>query len=882
MSKIERIQVIKGVYWVEVPDANLRLLCGCPADVVKHLMKRGFIQSRHRDGVVFESGPNAILLSDVLVQSGAFSNLAEFPVLQMLYRQGMLIPGHPGNTGERPLLVGAEPQVRAQMNYIHRGNYGLLSAQELRAAGVPQKRAEELMRMKLRFAFGRIRHPSELLESRILGNAPAEIRGGVTVRRLRLNVFEIEYDSSSVTVDLNLPQGSSGYDAPYPLGFNDVRREYFAVVHSGCGDGWDVNRPAMASIVMFQGRVYLIDAGPNILHSLTALGIGVNEVEGIFHTHAHDDHFCGLATLMRSDHRIKYYAVPHVRESVARKLAALVDRDLSDFDRYFDPHDLAEGEWNDIAGLEVRPVFSPHPVETTVLLLRALDGRGYKSYAHFADIVSLKVLEDMVTEDDSAPGVSAKMLQSVREDYLTFANLKKLDIGGGLIHGNAEDFAEDTSQKLVLAHVSRDLTGREKEIGSGAPFGMVDVLIHGEQDYVKMYAFYYLQTYFPTIPRHQIKMLLNNEVVTFNPETILLRKGTVPSAIYLVLTGAVEMIDTVGEVRNVLSAGGLVGEIAGMVRAPVQETFRAMNFVYALRIPSALYLEFVRRGGLYHDIERLQDRRDFLQKSWLFGESLSYPVQNIIANSMATERYEAGAELQVGLDGDRSLYVVSEGEVEVLIGDSVLEVLRSGDFFGEGCVLFSTPCVHGLRVKTTAQLFRIRHDEILDVPIIRWKLFETYERRMRLMVSPELVGVSIFRWRDEYETGVASMDAQHKEMLLAADRVYLALNTGEKREHLEEFIAFLLAYSRAHFEEEEVLMERHGYPDLEEHRRRHKRLVDEVESSLERYRRGEFALDVEFMELVKDWIVNHILLDDRKYGSFLRRHEEGEGTGEGD
>jgi hemerythrin len=58
--------------------------------------------------------------------------------------------------------------------------------------------------------------------------------------------------------------------------------------------------------------------------------------------------------------------------------------------------------------------------------------------------------------------------------------------------------------------------------------------------------------------------------------------------------------------------------------------------------------------------------------------------------------------------------------------------------------------------------------------------------------------------------------------------------------------------------------------------------VDEVESSLERYRRGEFALDVEFMELVKDWIVNHILLDDRKYGSFLRRHEEGEDAGEGD
>ena len=30
-----------GVWWVEIAAANLRILCGCPADAVKHLMKRG-------------------------------------------------------------------------------------------------------------------------------------------------------------------------------------------------------------------------------------------------------------------------------------------------------------------------------------------------------------------------------------------------------------------------------------------------------------------------------------------------------------------------------------------------------------------------------------------------------------------------------------------------------------------------------------------------------------------------------------------------------------------------------------------------------------------------------------------------------------------------
>ena len=119
MSKTVKIQISKGIYWVEVPDAQLYVLCGCPADSVKHLMKRGLIVTKEEGGFTFETGPNAILLSDVAVQNGHFSNLSEFPVMQMLYRQGMILPGHPNNTGVKPLLIGSEAQVKSQIQYIH-------------------------------------------------------------------------------------------------------------------------------------------------------------------------------------------------------------------------------------------------------------------------------------------------------------------------------------------------------------------------------------------------------------------------------------------------------------------------------------------------------------------------------------------------------------------------------------------------------------------------------------------------------------------------------------------------------------------------------------------------------------------------------------------
>ncbi|MFA7430853.1 MAG: MBL fold metallo-hydrolase, partial [Rhodospirillaceae bacterium] len=392
---VDVIEVLPGVAWVEVPEADLRVLCGAPADVVKHLMKRGLIRSVERAGVMAETGPNAILLSDLSSQGGELCNLGEFPVLQMLYRQGMMLPGHPNNTGRRPMLIGRRDQLRAQMEYIHRGNYGLTSVEEMVAAGVPPDTAAEWMRVKLRFAFGAIRRPEDLLDLRELEEGAVDLAPGVSVRRIDVNVFEFRHGEDTATVDLNLPLGVP-YEAPYRLGYRNLRREYFSVVHSGEGDGWDVNRPTMGSILMFQGRIYLIDAGPNLGAVLEALGIGVHEIDGIFHTHCHDDHFSGLTTLVRSDHRVRYFATPAVRATVARKLAALMSIAETEFGDFFDVRDLDWDVWNDIDGLEVLPLFSPHPVETSVFQFRTLWEAGTVTYAHYADIVSLRVLIQMV------------------------------------------------------------------------------------------------------------------------------------------------------------------------------------------------------------------------------------------------------------------------------------------------------------------------------------------------------------------------------------------------------------------------------------------------------------------------------------------------------
>jgi len=727
MSKISKFRVAAGLYLVDIIDAGLSIQCGCPADSVKHLMKRGLIVTKERDGVYFETGPNAVLLSDVLVQNGAFANLAEFPVLQMLYRQGMILPKHPNNTGVKPMLIGLPEQVDAQIHYIYRGNYGLISEEEIIQTGIPADLAREMMRLKLKFAFGRISPAEELLETRKVEDDPVEIRGGVTIRRIRLNQFEFQYQDEIVTVDLNLKPHES-YTAPYPLGFHEIKREYFAIIHSGEGDGWNVDRPCMSSILMFQGKIYLIDAGPNVLYSLIALGIGVNEIEGIFHTHAHDDHIAGFTMLMRSDHRIKYYATPLVRASVACKLSALMSIPEKYLFDYFEVHDLVFDVWNDIQGLEVKPVFSPHPVETSILMFRTLGEDGYKSYAHFADIVSLKVLGRMVTRDTDPSGISQKFYETVKKTYLTEFDIKKLDVGGGLIHGDAKDFKGDPSRKLILSHTSKDLTNEQKEIGSGAPFGMVDVLVPTTHDYLYDSAKTFLQSYFPASPEYELNILLNNEIKTFNPHSILLRDGLFTDDIYLILTGNVERIQSEYNIHNFLSAGALIGEMSALESMASKGTYRAANFVQALRLPCNLYIKFVKRNVLYTEIKRLQKKREFLQQTWLFGEVVSYPTQNNLAKAMRFRHLQAKQEFPRKVLSD--IFLIKRGKMERYNDRGTIEMVP-GDFFGEECVLLKQMGTYRIRALEDTELYQLPGNMVLDIPVVRWKLFETYQKRIQ-------------------------------------------------------------------------------------------------------------------------------------------------------
>ena len=723
-NRLRLLQVTTGVYWLESP--HLRILCGCPAEVVKHLGKRGLILPEQRGDTLTETGPNAILLSDLAIQNGVLGNLAEFPVLQMLYRQGMMIPDHPNNRGEKPLLIGSKEQVERQLAYIHRGNYGLLDEQEIMEAGIPEEQAREMMRIKLAFAFGTIHEPERFLDTVVIGDEPVQLDGGLSVERSGCNRFTFRLDDESAEVNLSLPPGG-GYELPYPLQHRRVERAYFSVVHTGEGDGWDMERPCMSSVLFFQGQCYLVDAPPNVDEILLHLGIDLSEVAGLFHTHAHDDHFAGLAALMRAGHRMQYFATPLVRTSVSRKLTALTGLEERLFPRFFEVRDLAFDEWNDCNGLEVMPLYSPHPVENNLFLFQAMGPDGYRSYAHWADLSARPVLERMTDPARTAEPVSKGFIEGVLEDYDRPADLKKLDIGGGMIHGRAEDFVDDPSARLVLSHLDRPLSDAEREIGSSATFGDEEPLITSQQDYRRRNAYRFLRPQLPEVPDHRLHTLLNAPLAEVDAGAILLRRGQRPRHAELVISGTVEYLRSTEGVRHQLSTGALIGEYALIHDAPSPATFRALSPMVVMRIPLSLFRFVLEKEGLEETLRERVDRVTRLRNTRLLGERTSFALLHCIAEHAA--ELEAGAGETLGPAEPRTLYLVDEGELVLERVDGCeVERLRAGDHFGEES-FFGDPPVLRARATAACRLIRVDDYPLDEIPVVLWKMLESANRR---------------------------------------------------------------------------------------------------------------------------------------------------------
>ena len=126
-------------------------------------------------------------------------------------------------------------------------------------------------------------------------------------------------------------------------------------------------------------------------------------------------------------------------------------------------------------------------------------------------------------------------------------------------------------------------------------------------------------------------------------------------------------------------------------------------------------------------------------------------------------------------------------------------------------------------------------------------------------------------WKKEYELGVEEIDNQHKKLVDIVNRYVEAKTNNHEEKIIGPIVKELVEYTQTHFSSEEMHMQQHNYPLLLLHKSQHKALVAQLINILKDMKERKSAVGDELLQLLKAWLIKHILEEDHKYAKYLNK-----------
>ncbi|HKZ95833.1 MAG TPA: bacteriohemerythrin [Hyphomicrobiaceae bacterium] len=125
--------------------------------------------------------------------------------------------------------------------------------------------------------------------------------------------------------------------------------------------------------------------------------------------------------------------------------------------------------------------------------------------------------------------------------------------------------------------------------------------------------------------------------------------------------------------------------------------------------------------------------------------------------------------------------------------------------------------------------------------------------------------MSLIEWRKEFETGIAEVDHEHRELVDLINGLHAEIKKGGTHENVAAFLGEVFARIAAHFALEETVMRKHRYDEYAEHKADHERLLDELRDIMDQHEEGHFDdASQALATTVRDWFVNHFKTRDAR------------------
>ncbi|MCL2063561.1 MAG: bacteriohemerythrin [Candidatus Cloacimonetes bacterium] len=124
-------------------------------------------------------------------------------------------------------------------------------------------------------------------------------------------------------------------------------------------------------------------------------------------------------------------------------------------------------------------------------------------------------------------------------------------------------------------------------------------------------------------------------------------------------------------------------------------------------------------------------------------------------------------------------------------------------------------------------------------------------------------------WTDDLSVRIWAIDNEHKKLIMLINKLSDSMSQGQGQSVLAGILSELANYTKTHFKNEEALMEKHGYPKQDDHKKQHTELVNKLNELQSDYNSGKISLSLSIFNFLTSWIQNHIKKEDKRYSEFF-------------
>lgn len=124
-----------------------------------------------------------------------------------------------------------------------------------------------------------------------------------------------------------------------------------------------------------------------------------------------------------------------------------------------------------------------------------------------------------------------------------------------------------------------------------------------------------------------------------------------------------------------------------------------------------------------------------------------------------------------------------------------------------------------------------------------------------------------FQWNSVFETGLEEIDAQHKHLVELLNQMSVAVDAASP-DNIDRTLRELAEYTVYHFSSEERFMDAHHLAPAycERHRAIHRKFVEQVQEWIATRAHQEQLKPRQLLDYLANWLIFHILGDDRALG----------------